>query len=236
MRLWTVLAFGGVLVAGCSSGPPLRTTEYVTVSDTGILPPPTAADLTVPAQPLVIGPFDRLSIEVYGIDELARTVQADAAGNIDFPLTGEIAAAGLTPRDLSAEIERRLAGRFVRNPQVLVNVEESANRFVTVDGEVQQPGAIPVTGRLTLMQAVARAQGVTEFARLSHVVLFRTVDGQRMAALYDLRAIRAGHYQDPQVYGQDVIIVGTSQARRIFRDVLQGSTLLTTPIIALIQR
>lgn len=235
MKAWKVMAFGALL-AGCSSGPPLRTTEYVTISETGVLPPPTPGDLSVPAQPLTIGPYDRLSIEVYGIDELARTVRADAEGTIDYPLTGEIPAAGLTPQELSNVIEQHLAGRFVRNPQVFVNVEESTNRFVTVDGEVQQPGLVPIAGRMSLMQAVARAQGVTEFARLRHIVLFRTVNGQRMAALYDLRAIRAGLYEDPQVYSQDVVIVGTSQARRIFRDVLQGSALLTTPIIALIQR
>jgi polysaccharide export outer membrane protein len=237
MRSWHAVAIvGAVFAAGCSSGPPLRTTEYVTVSETGLLPPPTPADLAQPAHPLTVGPFDRLAIEVYGIDELARTVQADAAGTIDFPLAGSIQAAGLTPTQVSDEIERRLTGRYVRDPQVLVTVEESANRFVTVDGEVTQPGAVGISGRMSLMQAVARAQGTTEFARLSHVVLFRTVEGRRLAALYDLRAIRAGLYEDPQVYPQDVIVVGTSQARRIFRDVLQGSSLLTTPIIALIQR
>ena len=222
-------------VAGCSNGPPLQSSEYVTVSETGILPPPTPMDIAAPAQPLTIGPFDRLAIEVFGIDELARTIQADGNGTIDYPLAGTIEAAGMTTAQLADEIERRLTGRYVREPQVLVTVEESATRFVTVDGEVNQPGMVGITARMTLMQAIARAQGATEFARLSHVVLFRTVEGRRLAALYDLRAIRAGMYEDPQVYAQDVIIVGTSQARRIFRDVLQGSALITTPIIALIQ-
>ncbi|MDQ8757236.1 polysaccharide biosynthesis/export family protein [Sphingosinicella sp. LHD-64] len=237
MRLWTALAIGvSFSIAGCSSGPALQTTQYLTVSDTGTLPPPTIADLTAPAQAQLIGPLDRLSIEVYGIDELGRTVQTDNVGNVTLPLAGEIPAAGLTPQQLAHQIEQRLSGRYVRNPQVTVNIEESANRFVTIDGEVRRPGVVPLGGRMSLSQLVARAQGTTEFARLSHVVLFRTVEGQRMAALYDLRAIRAGLYPDPEIYSQDTVLVGESQARRIFRDILQGSTLLTTPIIALVQR
>jgi polysaccharide export outer membrane protein len=224
----------GLLIAGCSTTPPLRSSEYVRVSDTGVLPPPSAADLAAPGQPYVVMPFDRLQIEVYGVDELARTVQADAAGKISFPLVGEIQAGGQTPIQVAQEIERRLAGRYVRNPQVTVNVEDSQMRVVTVDGEVTTPGLYPIVGRMTLMQAIARAQGATEFARLNHVVLFRTVGGQRLAALYDLRSIRSGIYRDPEIYPQDVIVVGESRARRLFRDVIQGSTLLTTPIIALI--
>jgi polysaccharide export outer membrane protein len=229
-------ALSGLMVAGCSSSPPLQTTQYVTVSETGMLPPPSAADLAAPGQPYTIMPFDRLQIEIYGVEELSRTVQADAAGMISFPLAGEVQAGGLSPVQVAQEIERRLAGRYVRNPQVTVNIEESVSRVVTVDGEVTMPGLYPIVGRMTLMQAVARAQGATEFARLNHVVLFRTVDGQRMAALYDIRAIRAGLYQDPEVYAQDVVLVGESRARRIFRDIIQSSALLTAPIIAILQR
>ena len=224
----------GAVVAGCST-PSLQSSEYVTVADSGALPPPTTADLSMPAHPQIIGSFDRIAIDVYGVDTLSRTVQTDANGKLRYPLIGEIDARGLTPTQLAARLETSLT-RYVRHPQVLVSIVESANQVFTVDGEVQQAGIFPLSGRITLMQAIARAQGATEFARLSHVVVFRTVGGRRMAALYDLRSIRAGIYQDPEIYAQDVIVVGESQARRIFRDVLQGSTLLTTPIIALIQR
>jgi polysaccharide export outer membrane protein len=59
------------------------------------------------------------------------------------------------------------------------------------------------------------------------------VNGQRMAALYSLRAIRRGTYEDPEVFANDLVIVGDSQARRIFRDILSASPLISTPIIAL---
>jgi polysaccharide biosynthesis/export protein len=66
------------------------------------------------------------------------------------------------------------------------------------------------------------------------VVVFRTVNGQRMAALYDLSAIRRGAYPDPRIYAQDVIIVGNSPSRRIFSRLVEASTLLTGPLIAIL--
>jgi len=234
MKLLRVLAVStGLLLVGCTKTIPLQTNEHLTVSSTGDLPPPTPADLTIPGRPYIIGPLDRLSIEVFGVDTLTRTIQADSTGRISFPLAGEIAASGMTPNQLAQELQTRLGG-YLRDPHVLVNVAENMSQVITVDGEVEQPGIYPVVGRMTLMRAVARAQGATEFASLTHVVVFRTVEGRRMAALYDLRAIRAGLYEDPQVYSQDVVFVGESQSRRLFHDLIQGSGLITAPIIALI--
>jgi len=110
------------------------------------------------------------------------------------------------------------------------------SQFVTIDGEVQAPGTYPVVGRQTLLRTLARARGATEFARLTHVVVIRDVGGQRLAALYDVRAIRQGLYADPQIYANDVITVGESRSRRLFRDIIQGSGLIVTPIVALLQR
>jgi polysaccharide export outer membrane protein len=105
---------------------------------------------------------------------------------------------------------------------------------VTVDGEVRQPGVYPVAGPMTLMRAIARAQGTTEYARTSFVVLFRTVNGRQLAALYDVRAIRLGAYEDPPVYPQDLVVVGESQARRLFPQIIQGVGLLLSPLITTI--
>jgi len=146
-----------------------------------------------------------------------------------------VEAAGLTPDELSNVIETRLTGRYVRNPEVTVNLEETVSQVITVDGQVEKAGLYPVIGRMTLMRAVATAGGTSEFAKLSDVVIFRTVNGQQLAGLYNLKAIRRGNYEDPEVFANDVIIVGDSQARRIFKDILQASPLLTTPLIVLTQ-
>jgi polysaccharide biosynthesis/export protein len=197
------------------------------------LPMPTRMDVLSASRPYLIGPFDKLNIDVFGVEQLAREVQIDASGNLSFPLIGVVEAAGLTPGELATEIEKRLTGRFVRQPQVTVNLVETVSQVITVDGEVNEPGLYPVIGNMTLIRAVATAGGTTQLAGLENVVVFRTVDGQRYAALYNLQAIRRGNYEDPQMYANDVIVVSESAARRIFRDVLTTVPLLTTPIIAL---
>jgi len=100
--------------------------------------------------------------------------------------------------------------------------------------EVRQPGLYPAGAGMTLMRAIARAQGTTEFAAANRVVLFRTVNGQQMAVLYDLRAIRMGAYEDPDVAPNDVIYVGESRARRIFPQIVQGLGILLSPLITVI--
>jgi polysaccharide export outer membrane protein len=160
-------------------------------------------------------------------------VQIDASGRLSFPLIGVVEAAGLTPGELAAAIETRLTGRFVRQPQVTVNLVETVSQVITVDGEVGEPGLYPVIGEMTLIRAVATAGGTTQLAGLENVVVFRTVEGQRYAGLYNLKAIRQGNYEDPQMYAGDVIVVSESTARRLFRDLLTAAPLLTTPIIAI---
>jgi polysaccharide export outer membrane protein len=232
MRLCIVLA--ALIVAACSS-PRLVGNETLTVVSASELPAPARSDLAAEVRPFLIGPHDRIGVDVFGAPELSKTIQADASGRISYPLVGEIEAAGRTPDELAQLIEDRLRGRYVRNPDVTVNLIETFSQNVTVDGQVTRPGPYPVRGRMTLMRAVAVAGGTTEFARQSHVVVFRRADNRDYAALYNLGAIRQGYYPDPEIYANDVVVVGESQARRLFRDVVQAAGLLTTPIVAVLQ-
>ena len=92
-----------------------------------------------------------------------------------------------------------------------------------------------VVGQLSLLQAMALSGGTTEYSKLNDVVIFRTVGGQRLAALYDLKAIRHGQYPDPEVFAHDVVVVGDNTARRLFKDLLQIVPLLTGPLIIAIR-
>lgn len=223
-------------VAGCASGPRPLTGGNLAVLPMTELPPPSPALAQTTERPYLIGPFDKIEVDVFGVPELSRReVQTDASGRIAFPLAGTVEANGMTPEQLATEIAGRLRGRYVRNPQVTVNLVESVSRVVTVDGEVREPGRYPVVGRMTLMRAIASARGVSEFARLSEVVVFREVGDQQMAALYNLAAIRGGRYRDPEIFAGDIVMVGNSPGRRLFRDILQAAPLITTPIIALLQ-
>ena len=244
MKIRVIVVCFSFILASCGGARPLGQTPNsvgananVQVAQSGALPPPDGTDLIEQNRPYLIGPFDRLIIDEFGIEELSKKeVQTDAGGRISFPLAGIIEAAGKTPAELEKIIEGRLRERFVRNPQVTVNLKETVSQVVTVDGQVKEPGLYPVIGRMTLMRAVATAKGTAPFAKLSDVVVFRTVKGQKMAGMYNLKAIRRGNYDDPEVFANDVVIVGDSQARRLFTDGLQILPLLTTPLILLLRR
>lgn len=231
------LIAGVLVLAGCSNGPRLgETSEPMAVTALKDLPPPGGADLVAGTTPYRVGPLDKLNIAVFGVPDLSGTFQTDAAGHLSMPLVGEIDASGQTPKELALAIDKRLRGIYVRDPQITVNLEETTSQVFTVDGQVTQPGSYPAIGNITLMRAVATAKGVGEFARMDDVVVFRTVEGKPLAALYNLGAIRRGLYPDPKIYANDVIIVGDSNARRMFQKFLQVAPLLTTPLILGLER
>jgi polysaccharide export outer membrane protein len=220
---------------GCTE-PRLMDTGRVGIVSAETLPPPTLTDLVSGPRPHLIGPFDRVAVDVLGLGDISRQVQADANGQISLPLAGTIDVNGKTPEQVARLVEERLRQNYVRDPRVTVSIVETVSQTVTVDGQVKMPGVYPVVGQMTLMRAIARAQGTTEYASTSHVVVFRTVEGRPMAALYDLRAIRLAAYADPQIYPNDVVVVSESEARRIFPQILQGAALLLTPAVAFINR
>jgi polysaccharide export outer membrane protein len=75
---------------------------------------------------------------------------------------------------------------------------------------------------------------MTEFARDDDVVILRTVDGRRMAGLYNLGAIQRGVYADPAIYANDVVVVGDSPQRRMFKNIVSLAPLLAAPLIAIV--
>jgi polysaccharide biosynthesis/export protein len=241
-RTWGLLIC--LILAACAGTPPLGqrgkltgSASNVEIAQSGVLPPPGRGDLFEQNRPYLIGPFDKLLIDVFGIEELSKKeVQTDAGGRISFPLAGIVEAAGKTPAEVERLIEQRLRERFVRSPQVTVNLKETVSQVITVDGQVKEPGLYPVVGRMTLMRAVATAKGADEFAKLDDVVIFRTVQGQKMAGLYNLKAIRRGAYDDPEVFANDVVVVGESRARRLFKDGLQVLPALVTPLVYIFTR
>jgi len=79
-------------------------------------------------------------------------------------------------------------------------------------------------------------KGVSEFANLDDVVVLRTVNGRRMAGLYNLSAIHRGVYDDPPIFPNDLVVVGDSPTRRLFKDFVSVTPLLAAPLIAFIQK
>lgn len=233
----SIISIGSALLwlPACSGGPALRSSENLTVSTNAALRPPSRTDLAVPGQIYVIGPYDELDVVAFNMPDLSRKVRVDAEGTASLPLVGPVQASGLTPNEFARRVESAMRQHFVRYPQVSVSVSEVVSQIVTVDGEVKTPGGYPLVGKSSLMRVLAKAEGATQYARLSHVVIYRAIDGKRYAALYDLRAVRAGYYADPDIYPNDVVVVGTSQARRVFGDVVSATGLITTPIALLLR-
>ena len=225
-----------LLLVGCAKAEPLRSTSQLAVVEGAeTLPPPSRGDMQIPEREALIGPLDRLDISVFNIPELDREIQVDAGGRIAMPIVGAIDAAGKTAAEVSTQIEAALRRNYVRNPQVTVNLKNSVSQVVTVEGQVVEPGLYPVTGQTTLIRTIASARGLTEFAKLDDVVIMRTVDGQRIAGLYNMTAIRRGMYADPLIYANDVVIVGDSAQRRRFKDLISLAPLLASPLIAIVQ-
>lgn len=231
----TVLMVAAALSA-CARREPLVSTDRLTVvQDTAVLPAPTRQDLTAADRPALIGPLDTIQVDVFNVPDLSREMQVDASGRIAMPLVGTVDARGKTAQELAATVETALRGRYVRNPEVTVNIKSSVSQVVTIDGQVVEPGLYPVTNQMTLLRAIASAKGLSEFARAEEVVILRNVEGRRMAGLYDIGAIRRGTYDDPPIYANDVIVVGDSPQRRLFRDLVSVAPLLAAPLIAVVQ-
>lgn len=236
MRRILVLIPAALALASCAGQPPIQSTPNLTVvQGESVLPAPDRRDLVAADRIALVGPLDTIEVTVFGVPELSRKMQVDAGGRIAMPLIGTIDANGKTAGELAEDIQGALAGRYVRNPNVTVNIVSSVSQVVTVDGQVTDPGLYPVTNQMTLLRAIASARGLTEYAKAKDVVILRTVNGRKMAGLYNITAIRRGAYADPAVYADDVIVVGDSPQRRMFRDFVSLAPLLAAPLIAFLQ-
>ena len=111
----------------------------------------------------VAGPQDVLSIVVFGEEDLKKTVALDADGTVDFPYVGRIKAGGLTQRAIGEDLAAKLK-KFYVNPQVSVEVVKFRSQSVFVFGQVHAPGQYPLSGNMSVLQALAAAGSPTPAA------------------------------------------------------------------------
>lgn len=169
---------------------------------------------------------DVIRVTVFQEPDMSGEFRLDTNGRIDLPLLGQIQAQGQTPAQLATTIQSGLASTALRDPKVTVALKEAAERTITVDGAVTQPGVFKINDPVTLIQAVALARGTTQDANESQVLVFRNVNGQRMAAAFDLRDIRRAKANDPTIYPTDTVVVLDSKSRALYRDILQSIPIL----------
>lgn len=222
-------AGSGAVPEGTAATTPAAVASPATPTTSGpVLNTPTAAAQGDPARPVaaprdyLIGPQDLLKVEVFGVPDLNRSVRVNAVGQISLPLIGQVQAAGLTSEQLAADIAAKLAKSYLQNPQVTIFIEEFISQRVTVTGAVKTPNILPLKGRMTLLQAVAAAGGPTSVANRNSVQILRLEPGgARRALQYDLAAIRDGEAPDPEIQGEDVVLVSTSSFKETAKDITE---------------
>jgi polysaccharide export outer membrane protein len=174
-----------------------------------------------------IGAQDLLTISVFGVQELNKEVRVNSNGQISLPLIGGVMAGGKTIPDLEAELAKKYSSGYLQNPQVTVFVKEFTSQRITLEGAVKSPGIYPITGRTSLLQAIALGGGVDDqIADLGGIVVMRSVGGKRMAAVYDLREVRRGVVEDPQLFGDDIVVVEQSGSKTAFRRFIESMPIL----------
>jgi len=160
-RFVSVLGLGLPLLAGCGGAG----------SDLPTLPPA--------AGEYRLGPGDQVRITTFGEEQLTGEFRVGDAGRVGLPLLGPVDAARLAPRELQAEIAKRLRDTgLLRNPSVTVEV--TAYRPFFVLGEVNKPGQYPYQPNLTMVAAVAVAGGFTYRAVTDYAGVVRTAEGRAM--------------------------------------------------------
>lgn len=166
-----------------------------------------------PSQPhsssYVIGDDDLLDIYVWKEPDLSRAIPVRSDGKISLPLAGEMQAAGLTPLQLEGEITKRLQS-YITAPEVTVMVEKINSEKFNIMGEVIKPGAYPLTVTTRVMDAIATAGGLRDFAKKTGIyVLRQSPDGHEQRIRFNYKTFIKGKNPSQNVLLQpgDTVVV-----------------------------
>ncbi len=139
---------------------------------------------------------DLLRIDIYQEEDLRTMSRVDAKGKINLPLVGEVLVAGLTVSDAQKAVEAAYRdGRYLRTPQVTINVEAYAPREVSIQGQIRSPGRypLPIETSMTVLELVTRAGGFTDTAKGTAVNITRvTPDGKKQVFTIDVDSLLKG--------------------------------------------
>ena len=163
----TALTFAALVGRSAAQAPvpnPIGTSG-TTTAETAKPAASTAADYRLAAG-------DKLRIEVYKDAQLSQSLQVRPDGKITLPLAGDVPAAGRTSMELRDAIATSLK-EYIKEPVVTVIVVETTPQVVHIMGEVNKPGPVPMSGSLTILQALAMAGGFTDFANRKDIQILR---------------------------------------------------------------
>ena len=196
-----------------AAGPaPSRPSTAPATSRAAVAPAPAAAKPVNASVPLpsdyVIGPGDILQISVWKNEALSRVVPVRPDGKISMPLLHDIQASGLTAMQLRDKIANAL-GEFLPHPEVAVAITEVHSLRVSVLGEVQKPGVLELRGATTVLEALAMAGGLKDFASPSKISVIRSVNGQTQKIRFNYNRVVKGEKDEENftLKPGDVIVV-----------------------------
>ena len=156
----------------------------------------------------VIGPADVLSIVFWRDKEMSADVIVRPDGRISLPVIGEIAAAGFTPEQLRTRITDA-AGKYLEEPDATVGVKEIRSRNVFITGNVAKPAGYPLNAEMTVLQLIAVAGGLLEYADAKNIVIIHTEGGRQQYHKFNYRdVIRQKHaWQNIVLKPGDTVVV-----------------------------
>jgi polysaccharide biosynthesis/export protein len=156
----------------------------------------------------VIGPEDVLQVSVWNNEAMSRTAPVRPDGKISLPLLNDVQAAGLTPMELRDELMRRLI-EYMPHPEVSVIVADVRSFKVSVIGQVPKPARYELKSAVTVMDVLAMAGGLTEFASPSRIVVIRSEGGKTTRMPFDYEKVRGGDTSQPnfRLRPGDIVLV-----------------------------
>jgi len=161
--------------------------------------------------PFTILAGDVLQITVWKEDGLDREVLVLPSGDITFPLIGTLKVGGHTPEDVQALVKDKLK-KFIPDASVTVSVKAALGHIVNVTGQVLRPGEMVINRRMTTLQAISQAGGVTPYADESDIVVIRHSEGKDVSIPIPYDDILSGDELDKDIVLEpgDVIVVPTA--------------------------
>jgi polysaccharide export outer membrane protein len=174
-----------------------------------------------------VGIGDKLEISVFAHEDMSKVAEVRSDGTINYPLIGVLPVAGRTPVEIDVEITRLLAKDFLVDPQVSVEVRDYQSQWVTIIGEIKQPGRYVLKRNMRLVDLLAEAGGPTKEAGDEILVTGRQEeDGPPRHLVLDLERLLAGDNQGANVllaHG-DIVALGEKKVFYIRGEVRQPSS------------
>jgi polysaccharide export outer membrane protein len=179
----------------------------------------------------VVGPQDVLTITVWDQADLSGKFTVEADGSFAFPLIGRVQGGGLGLREIETALKARLADGYFKNPQLTVAVEQYRSQRIFVVGEVRSPGTYPLTGDMSLIEALSKAGSTTASAGDEAIVVRaragRAGEGPQLpsssdaeAVRVDLKALQSGAFdQNLALADGDTIFVPRAKTVYVFGQV-----------------